>query len=291
MLGITPLLRASALVFNVLQARLFARLSKDIAHRIRVRRSSASSALPWRERALAAVRSRPIWSPIWRPSTNSSVTPSAVCWWRCYRSSAQRRSWSDALAAGAADPAFNPLVIYATVQLGKRVKHLKKLENDSTSRFTQALTETLDAIQEVRAGNRQGFFLGRLGLRAGGPRLRRRFAMEDRRLQPRQRSAVPVRHRRVPCRGDADRAVFRPVDRPDARGIQLPVVHDRPGGATAEPAVRVRAAGRGRINQLLARADEPQYVGGRNPFADQATVAIDVRDLRFAYQDEAVLEG
>ncbi|HCL16922.1 MAG TPA: ABC transporter ATP-binding protein, partial [Pseudomonas sp.] len=61
---------------------------------------------------------------------------------------------------------FNPLVIYATVQLGKRVKHLKKLENDSTSRFTQALTETLDAIQEVRAGNRQGFFLGRLGLRA-----------------------------------------------------------------------------------------------------------------------------
>ena len=47
----------------------------------------------------------------------------------------------------------------------------------------------------------------------------------------------------------------------------------------------------GRINQLLARADEPQYVGGRNPFADQATVAIDVRDPHFAYQDEAVLEG
>ncbi len=62
---------------------------------------------------------------------------------------------------------FNPLVIFATVQLGKRVKHLKKLENDSTARFTQALTETLDAIQEVRAGNRQGFFLGRLGNRAG----------------------------------------------------------------------------------------------------------------------------
>ncbi|MEG0067113.1 MAG: ABC transporter ATP-binding protein, partial [Pseudomonas sp.] len=40
------------------------------------------------------------------------------------------------------------------------------LENDSTARFTQALSETLDSIQEVRAGNRQGFFLGRLGLRA-----------------------------------------------------------------------------------------------------------------------------
>lgn len=46
-------------------------------------------------------------------------------------------------------------MIYFTVQLGKRVKHLKKLENDSTARFTQALTETLDAIQEIRASNRQ----------------------------------------------------------------------------------------------------------------------------------------
>lgn len=40
MLGITLLLRASALVFNVLQARLFARLSKDIVYRIRVRLST-----------------------------------------------------------------------------------------------------------------------------------------------------------------------------------------------------------------------------------------------------------
>jgi len=37
MLGVTLLLRASALVFNVLQARLFARLSKDVVYRIRVR--------------------------------------------------------------------------------------------------------------------------------------------------------------------------------------------------------------------------------------------------------------
>src|SRR5690606_10194985 len=61
---------------------------------------------------------------------------------------------------------FNPLVIYATVQLGKRVKQLKKLENDSTARFAQALTETLEAIQEIRASNRQGHVLGRLGLAA-----------------------------------------------------------------------------------------------------------------------------
>src|SRR5690606_18267379 len=37
MLVLTLLLRGAALVFNVLQARLFARLSKDIVYRIRMR--------------------------------------------------------------------------------------------------------------------------------------------------------------------------------------------------------------------------------------------------------------
>ena len=74
-------------------------------------------------------------------------------------------------------------MIYATVQLGKRVKHLKKLENDSTARFTQALGETLEAIQEVRAGNRPGF-LPRSPWHQGprGARLRRGLAVEERRL-------------------------------------------------------------------------------------------------------------
>jgi ATP-binding cassette subfamily C protein len=46
-----------------------------------------------------------------------------------------------------------------------------------------------------------------------------------------------------------------------------------------------------RINQLLARADEPQYVGGHDPFAGRDTADIEVRGLCFSYQDEPVLEG
>src|SRR5690606_6537211 len=57
---------------------------------------------------------------------------------------------------------LNPLVVFFTIKLGKRVKHLKKLENDSTAVFTQSLNETIDAIQEVRAGNHQEFFFQRL---------------------------------------------------------------------------------------------------------------------------------
>jgi len=46
-----------------------------------------------------------------------------------------------------------------------------------------------------------------------------------------------------------------------------------------------------RLNELLARADEPQYPGGVDPFRGRTTVGIEVRDLRFAYRDEPVLDG
>ena len=162
MLMVTLALRCGALVFNVVQARLFARLAKDIVYRIRVRlierlkrislgeyESLGSGTvtthlvtdLDTLDKFVGETLSRFLVAML------TLVGTSAILVWM---------HWQLALLI----LLFNPLVIYATVQLGKRVKHLKKLENDSTSRFTQALTETLDAIQEVRAGNRQGFSSG-----------------------------------------------------------------------------------------------------------------------------------
>ena len=45
-----------------------------------------------------------------------------------------------------------------------------------------------------------------------------------------------------------------------------------------------------RINQLLARRDEPQYRGGVDPFKGRQTVDIEVRDLSFSYGDEKILD-
>ncbi|MBP8203946.1 MAG: ABC transporter ATP-binding protein, partial [Pseudomonas sp.] len=168
MLVLSLFLRGGALVFNVVQARLFARLSKDIVYRIRIRlierlkrislgeyeslgggtvTTHLVTDLDTLDKFVGETLSRFLVAVLTLAGT------SAILIWM---------HWQLALLI----LLFNPLVIYATIQLGKRVKHLKKLENDSTSRFTQALTETLDAIQEIRAGNRQGFFLGRLGGRA-----------------------------------------------------------------------------------------------------------------------------
>ena len=161
-------LRLAALAFNVLQAKLFAGLAKDIVYRLRIRlieRLKRISLKEYESLGSGTVTTHLVTDTdtldkfVGETLSRFTVavltltgTAAILIWMH----------WQLALLI----LLFNPLVIYFTVQLGKRVKHLKKLENDSTARFTQALAETLDAIQEIRAGNRQGYFLGRLGLRA-----------------------------------------------------------------------------------------------------------------------------
>lgn len=63
---------------------------------------------------------------------------------------------------------LNPLVILFTMVLGKKVKHLKKNENAAFELFQQALAETLDAIQQIRASNRERHYVLRVIDKARG---------------------------------------------------------------------------------------------------------------------------
>ncbi|TBU77433.1 ABC transporter ATP-binding protein [Pseudomonas daroniae] len=296
MLALTFLLRGCALIFNVVQARLFARLSKDIVYRIRIRlierlkRISLTeyeslgggtvtthlvTDLDTLDKFIGETLSRFLVGVLTLAGT------SAILLWM---------HWQLALLI----LLFNPLVIYATVQLGKRVKHLKKLENDSTSRFTQALTETLDSIQEVRAGNRQGYFLGRLGGRAREVR--------DYAVASQWKTDASNRASGLLFQFGID--VFRAAAMltvlfsdlsigqmlavfsylwfmigPVEQLLSLQYAFYAAGGALT------------RINELLARRDEPDYVGGADPFEGHETVGIDVHDLTFSYGEEPVLQG
>jgi len=58
---------------------------------------------------------------------------------------------------------LNPIVVYFTMRMGRAVKHLKKEENGALEAFQQALTETLDALQQVRAANQDKAFFERIG--------------------------------------------------------------------------------------------------------------------------------
>jgi ATP-binding cassette subfamily C protein len=295
MLLVTLALRCGALLFNVLQARLFASLAKDIVYRIRIRlierlkrislgeyESLGSGTvtthlvtdLDTLDKFVGETLSRFLVAML------TLVGTAGILMWM---------HWKLALLI----LLFNPLVIYATVQLGKRVKHLKKLENDSTSRFTQALTETLDAIQEVRAGNRQGFFLGRLGMRAREVR--------DYAVSSQWKTDASNRASGLLFQFGID--IFRAAAMltvlfsdlsigqmlavfsylwfmigPVEQLLNLQYAYYAAGGAL------------NRINELLARADEPQYSGGIDPFKGRDTVGIDIQGLSFGYGEEKVLD-
>lgn len=295
MLAVSFTLRCGALLFNVVQARLFAGLAKDVVYRLRLRlierlkRISLSeyeslgsgtvtthlvTDLDTLDKFVGETLSRFLVAML------TLVGTAGILMWM---------HWKLALLI----LLFNPLVVYATVVLGKRVKHLKKLENDSTARFTQALSETLDAIQEVRASNRQGYFLGRLGLRA---REVRDFAVAS--------------MWKSDASGRASALLFQfGIDIFRAAAMLTVLFSDLSIGqmlavfsylwfmiTPVEQLLNLQyayyAAGGAlnRINELLARADEPRYQGGSNPFRDRETVGIDIRGLSFAYAEDKVLD-
>jgi len=295
MLLVTLSLRLGALVFNVVQARLFARLAKDIVYRIRIRlieRLKRISLGEYESLGSGTVTAHLVTDldtvdkfvgetlSKFLVAVLTLAGTSAILLWM---------HWQLALLI----LLFNPLVIFATVQLGKRVKTLKKLENDSTSRFTQALTETLDAIQEVRAGNRQGYFLGRLGLRAQEVR--------DYAVASQWKSDASNRASGLLFQFGID--IFRAAAMLTVLFSDLSIGHMLavfsylwfmigPVEQLLNLQYAFYAAGGAltRINELLARADEPQYAGGADPFAAQQTVGIEVRGLSFGYGEEPVLD-
>lgn len=57
---------------------------------------------------------------------------------------------------------LNPLVIYLTTKLGRRVKELKKQQNRAYATFQEVLSETLEAIQQIRAYNREQHYISRV---------------------------------------------------------------------------------------------------------------------------------
>ncbi|AHZ68809.1 ABC transporter-like [Pseudomonas mandelii JR-1] len=294
MLLVTLLLRCGALLFNVVQAKLFAALAKDIVYRIRIRlieRLKRISLGEYESLGSGTVTTHLVTdldtldkfvgetlSRFLVAMLTLVGTASILIWMH----------WKLALLI----MLFNPLVIYATVQLGKRVKHLKKLENDSTSRFTQALTETLDSIQEVRAGNRQGFFLGRLGQRAREVR--------DYAVTSQWKTDASNRASGLLFQFGID--IFR------AAAMLTVLFSDLSIGqmlavfsylwfmiGPVEQLLNLQYAyyaadgALSRINELLARDDEPQYPGGVDPFQGRDTVGIEVQGLSFGYGDELVL--
>jgi ATP-binding cassette subfamily C protein len=190
---------------------------------------------------------------------------------------------------------LNPLVVYFTVVLGKRVKHLKKRENQAFEMFQGALTETLDGIQQIRAANREQHYLQRVVETA---------------LQIKRDSAA------FSWKSDAaSRLSFfvflMGFDLFRAVSMLMVVFSDLTIGqmmavfaylwfmmGPVQEALNIQYAYYGaraaleRINRLLSLSQEPQYPHRENPFRDQRGVAVQLDNLHFSYGNgEPVLNG
>jgi ATP-binding cassette subfamily C protein len=190
---------------------------------------------------------------------------------------------------------LNPVVIYVTIVFGRRVKEMKRRENAAYEAFTQSLTETLDAIAQIRAGNRERFFIGR-GIDTADA-IRRWSCAFTWKSDAANRLSFAV----FLFGFDLFRAVsmlmvlFSDLTIGEMLAVfaylwfMMGPVQEV---LNVQYAYHAADAALHRINQLLALHREPDWPHAEDPFAGKRTVSVAVQNLRFAYGDgPTVLNG
>jgi ATP-binding cassette subfamily C protein len=189
---------------------------------------------------------------------------------------------------------LNPVVIYFTRVIGGKVKHLKTQENSAYEIFQLSLTETLEAIHQIRASNRERHYCQRLIDHANDVKNHASaFAWKSEaagRLSFliflfgfdvfRACAMLLVFYSNLTI--GQMLAVFgylwfmmTPVQ--EILNIQYAFF-----GAKAALS---------RINKLTFLKQEPYFPHLKNPFLNQQSVSVRVDDLHFSYGDKKVLNG
>ncbi len=293
---LTVALRLTAILLNVWQGRTFSLLAKEVVYSIRVRMLSRLSRIALSEfetvgagrvtshfvtdlNAIDSFLGSSISGLV--VSVLTLVGVAAVLLWM---------HWQLALFI----ILLNPVVILFSTRLGKRVKDLKKYENRALEVFQDALAETLDALTQIRAMNREKHYLARVTEKAAD--IRQHAAAFAWKSDAMSRISFFI----FLAGFDAFRAgamlmvVFSDLSIGEMLAVfgylwfmMTPVqelVNMQYGWFAANAAL-------GRINALLGLHNEPQHPALRDPFAGQPTVGIELDHVSFAYADgETVLD-
>jgi ATP-binding cassette, subfamily C, bacterial len=189
---------------------------------------------------------------------------------------------------------LNPVVIYFTKVIGSRVKNLKSNENKAYSVFQQALSETLEAIHQIRAANREAHYAGRL--------------IENARMVKNHASAFAWKSEAT-MRLSFLTFLFG-IDIFRAASMLMVLYSGLSIGemlavfgylwfmmAPVQEILNIQQAfyaakgALARVNELSRLKLEPCYPHLENPFADKNTVALTVENLHFSYREDKVLNG
>ncbi|HDK37713.1 MAG TPA: ABC transporter ATP-binding protein [Thiolapillus brandeum] len=289
-LFLTLILRLLALVFSVWQVREFTRISKDVIFRIRknlLQRLQYFSMAEYEVLGSSTVASHLVTDldavdQFVSNSTSKFIvalltvigTGMVLLWMH----------WQLALFI----LLFNPLVVYVTTLFGRKVKELKNRENHSYQAFQEALAETLDAIEQIRASNRERHYIRRIINKAD--RIRSSSTSFAWKSDATSRLSFMVFLFGV----DIFRilSMFMVLYSDLSIGQMLAVfaylwfmmgpVQELLNIQYAYHAAR---AALGRINELVNVKLEPRFPHEQNPFAERQTVSIQMQNIGFAYGD------
>ncbi|MCW8885531.1 MAG: ABC transporter ATP-binding protein/permease [Motiliproteus sp.] len=190
---------------------------------------------------------------------------------------------------------MNPLVIYLTMVIGKQVKRLKQAENSAFEVFQGALTETLDAIQQIRSSNRERHYLSQLV--DGADQVRKRSASFQWRSDAANRLSFMVflvgfdlfRAISMMMVLLSDLSVGQMIAVFGYLWFMMAPVQELLG---MQYAYYAADGALNRINRLMDLHEEPHYACKENPFADTDQISIHLQDIHFAYRSgEDVLNG
>ena len=287
-LALTILLRLMMLGFNVWQLQQFTNVAKDITYRMRhalLLRLQTVSMAEYETLGSGTVTSHfvtdinAVDSFIGETISKvlvaglSLVGISAILLWM---------NWQLALFI----LLMNPMVIYFTVVLGKRVKNLKRNENIAFEHFQQALVETLDGIHQIRASNREQHYIHAVIDRARGIKTHSAsFAWKS--------DAANKLSFGVFLFGfDAFRAIsmLMVVYSGLSVGKMMAVfgylwfmMGPVQEVLNIQYAFFAAKAALTRLNRLAGLQQEPQYPHLHDPFSQKDTVSVRVEDLSFRY--------
>jgi len=157
-------LRIFGIIFNIIQSRQFTRISKDIIFHIRKRQINHLKHI-----SMAEYESLGSGTVITHLVTDldtldtfiGNTTSKLLVASLTIIGTATILLWMH-WQLGLFILLLNPFVIFLTRSVGKKVKHLKSKENSAYGIFQQALSETLEAIHQIRISNREQHYYKKL---------------------------------------------------------------------------------------------------------------------------------
>lgn len=183
---------------------------------------------------------------------------------------------------------LNPVVIYITTLFGHKVKELKRRENSAYQLFQESLSETLDAIQQIRASNRERHYIQRIIDKAN--RIRHHSAAFTWKSDAAQRLSFTV----FLFGFDTFRALSMVMVLYSGLSIGEMLAVFAYLWFMMGPVQEVLAiqyayngakAALERVNRMMAISLEPQYPHQQNPFQGKATCGLQLQEVCFRYGD------